>query len=1186
VTARTRAAREAAIQGSLLGFDVSGFTQEVKRLGALGGAHGFETATDRLGSAFGAVVRASRSEGYAFGDVLGDCLILVHRKEFDQGILDAAAMSYAAVFSQASGFPVKAAGCSGRFRTITLPFDLPGGRTILLGPAVADLHARLEAAQPAGPTGQPANGARRDASLLDRKLGSAVAMRSIVAFCRLGGSRAPYPGDANLIGAAAMLRDFATQHGGALHKITHDSKGIVASMTLPADIGDTIDLAAAFKGVHTRLGEGAVDAAISLSAGSIYLGPIDIDGDRRTMVHGVAVNSAAKRLSRAGSGVFFDRAAAARLRRGPQPVIEAPLLGRDGELSALALLGDQAMAGAVRRAHVEGVAGIGKSRLLRALTERLVDRFVCAAVQCQVEDASRPFHAAASLVSALVPSVWTGGDPADSLLAASREAGLTPEHMPLAADMLGVRMPGAAQPEPGAWQADAKRDILRNLLNAAVERVPVALFVDDGQWCDFGTSGLLAENFESGRGLLIVSAARPSGMADRPQRAHALRLEPLTDRDAAKLCRSFLPTGRSSVEAEILRVGHGNPLMLTQVAAAVRAGQGALALEDARLRRRPQAFATVLERRLSSLPPSQLAALRFLAAAGIGLRRSDLAGLFARSEMLLADDPLDALIEQGLAVPLDGAGGRRFRVSHQIVGAAVLKATPRGAVVRLHEHIARHAQRGTLGRSLPPAQHAAYWMHAKRPERAALKFGLAADKVLSVGGYREAIDLFERAESQLAEARVEPACRARRRMEWSVKKAQAHWGRGEMAPASACLDQAFALYGELTGGPGTWPERLRSRLGLIAGVGDAQFRRAGTRARRAFLLAHSIRSELAQFMGEVGPLVRSSLTSSFLARGTSDGYAAEARAYAMFSYVLGLARMGPLRSALLAYAGRRVARAPRSHPRAFLAASEAVYRMLYGEWDAARIHLMQAHALNRGPTEPHLAELVLTLEALTDHFGGDPVSAAERFRQLGVRARARGNRLHSAWGDYGRAQALLATGDDAGAAPLLDAAARSLDGSGDIQSRLIVAGLQAGLARRRGDIESAVPLALAAFALAKTVPPTNLSSLEGYAQPAQVLVAALGVRDLPPALAEAARADAEPAVKLLEKFGMILPIGRPRAALVRALLLRAKGRDGEAATKAGAARRLAQRYAMALDAALVEREFPEAPDANPARGWT
>ncbi|MDP3896993.1 MAG: hypothetical protein Q8Q62_09995, partial [Mesorhizobium sp.] len=248
------AAPRVSTHGHLLGFDVSGFTREVQALGAAGGVHGFEMATDRLGNAFGAVVRAGCAAGYLLGDVLGDCLILTKAIGSAKDNADSAASTYAPLFAQESGFAVKAAGCHGAFRTITLPFDLPGGRTVLLGTAVAELHARLEAAEATAPVARSPGAAQRDPALLDRKLGTAVAMRSLAAFCRLGGSVADFPSDENLVHAAALLRHFCLQHGGALQKITHDSKGVVACMTLPVRFGALVDLAAAFEVVHRRLG--------------------------------------------------------------------------------------------------------------------------------------------------------------------------------------------------------------------------------------------------------------------------------------------------------------------------------------------------------------------------------------------------------------------------------------------------------------------------------------------------------------------------------------------------------------------------------------------------------------------------------------------------------------------------------------------------------------------------------------------------------------------------------------------------------------------------------------------------------------------------------------------------------------------------------------------------------------------
>ncbi|RJF86469.1 hypothetical protein D3874_05040 [Oleomonas cavernae] len=1172
-------------RGTLLGFDVSGFTRIVADLSAAKGVHGFEEATDRLGNGFRAVVHAGRARGYGFGDVLGDCLLLTRRAtetsvpEIDDA--EATAAKLAALFTKESGgFPVRSASCSGLFWNVELPLPLPGGQSFLTGPAVAELHRRLVA----GAVPRNAVNATRwigsDEAILDRKLGEASLARSIVAFCRIGGAEVFSQDDPRLIQAILLLADICSRHGGILFKVTQEAKGIIACMTFPQRLGVEANLILAFRPVIPQMSEVGSKLVVSISSGSVYSGPIEIDGVSRLTVHGMAVNRAAKRLAYAPSGIRLDRETAARARMSARlPVIrETPFVGRMKEIETIRRAAHEVSNGACRLIRVEGVAGVGKSRLLDVACEGFSATFACASVRCLAEDAHRPFEAAARLVGSLLFTLWQGSNPVAAFLEACADAGLARVLWPLAAQLLDIDA-GLNEPvEPGPWQSSAKRQILDCLLLAALQRGQVAFVVDDYQWCDDETDALLRRTLQAGDRLLVLTAARPierSSVAHEVFQDYAtIKLKPLSESEAMVLYRAFLPPGHGTIESELIRLGNGNPLFLIQMAnSATRRRRRMKAKRHGVHRRRP-ALTSIVEQRLSWLTRPALVALRLLSAAGIALPAQELEGLASRWAVG-SDFPavLDLLITEGLVVRLDAHSIPSFQVAHQLIALAVLKSMPKGAFRRINEHLARYAQRGSLRRRLPPALHAAYWRRCEYPARAAIKLGSAANALLSAGSYRASIHLFDRAEANLAAATVSAPCRVRRQIEWKVKRAQAYWGLGDLTLAGNLIDEALHLFGRHIAlhKKRAWIKAL----GKLMGASSSPLAHAGNRARSAFLLAHSLRAELSQFKGETGPLIYSSLVSVILAPGNTSGYLAEARAYAVFTYILGLARLAPLRRALLAHANRRLAKSPKSSPAGYVAAATAVHAMAFGRWPEARESLALATALNRGPEEPHLGEMILTLEALTDHYNGMPEGGVQRFGQLGLRARDRGNVLHTAWGDYGRAQSLIALGRPEEAESLLTSASALLASSGDAQSRLIVIGLRAAVADLLGRKVDAVNLALEGYALARTIPPTNLSSLEGYARPAEILSKASNSYELPDDVDARRRSAAAPAVKLLERFGVILPMGRPRAHFVRALFERAKGNQRRSLRFARKAILLADTYGMPQERAMVERDFPD-----------
>jgi diguanylate cyclase (GGDEF)-like protein len=201
------------------------------------------------------------------------------------------------------------------------------------------------------------------------------------------------------------------------------------------------------------------------------------------------------------------------------------LIGRAGEVAALQLAFDGALAGAAHGVLVSGAAGVGKSTLINALRPVVAARggwFVTA--KC---DQYGPDVGAGALIRALrgIGRLLLA-EPEAELVTARRRlvsalgpaAGQLTAVLPEFAALLGVPsgVPagrpggGPVEDEPVAAQARLAQGVL-DLLGAVVSAGrPVVIAVDDLQWADPVTLGLVDALLtgNSPRGLLLVGAYR------------------------------------------------------------------------------------------------------------------------------------------------------------------------------------------------------------------------------------------------------------------------------------------------------------------------------------------------------------------------------------------------------------------------------------------------------------------------------------------------------------------------------------------------------------------------------------------------------------------------------------------------------------------------------------------------------
>ena len=337
------------------------------------------------------------------------------------------------------------------------------------------------------------------------------------------------------------------------------------------------------------------------------------------------------------------------------------LLKREGELDRLRGLLARAAAGEGALAVVTGPAGIGKTRLARAVRE---------------EAQSAGFRVLAARGAEL-----------------ERDYGLGVVHQWL--DPVR-RLEAPLQPSDPAERDDASFSALHSLywlVAGLAEEQPLALVLDDAQWSDEASlrfTGFLSRRLE-GLPVLVLLTARtpaPGALAElaADPAADRLELRPLGPAAVAELLRARAPGEvDESFALACLEATGGNPFLLGELVQALLDEDVAfVGAERGRVPAvGPRSVATAVQLRLARLGPDAAGLARAAAVAGDDVPlplATALAGLDEAAAATAADELAAAGVLED---------GRPLRFVHPIVAAAIRESLLAGECEALHARAAR-----------------------------------------------------------------------------------------------------------------------------------------------------------------------------------------------------------------------------------------------------------------------------------------------------------------------------------------------------------------------------------------------------------------------------------------------------------------------------------------------------------------
>jgi class 3 adenylate cyclase len=597
----------------------------------------------------------------------------------------------------------------------------------------------------------------------ERKLAT-VLFADLVGSTALSGSQDPERTRVLLDRFYDVMTEEIERAGGTIEKFAGDA--VMAAFGAPSALEDhaerALHAALAMQRRLAELGEGRLALRIGINTGEVVVGQARAGS---SFVSGDAVNVAARleqaaapgailvgeRTVAAARGAFeFEQPAVVEAKGKPEGVVARRVvralslmrprgvsglarafIGRDRELERL---GDAYRATVDQRrprlVTILGDAGVGKTRLVRELWERLP------------EQRPEPLRRTGRCLSyGTGTAFWALGE-------------VLREHLGL----LESDAPEVALDRLGAWEIlgltlgldvardlhplaarDRFQDAWAEFLTDLVAERPTVLLIEDVHWAETQLLDLLEYLLGRAEGpLLVIVTARPELLEHRPgwgARAggELLELEPLSAHDCVRMLDEMLAGGLPTALSElVVERAEGNPFFLEELLG-VLIDRGLLARQNGGwvLHELPNEFAVpdsvqaVLAARIDLLGAAEKSALQ--AASVIG--RVFWTGPVY--ELVEAKPDLRVLEDRDLVRRRAGssmAGEREYVIKHALTREVAYESLPRARRPRMHAAFSAWLERRAPGRDDLASLIAHHYAEAVRPEHADLAWAGEAEE--------------------------------------------------------------------------------------------------------------------------------------------------------------------------------------------------------------------------------------------------------------------------------------------------------------------------------------------------------------------------------------------------------------------------------------------------------------------------
>ncbi|NQY12529.1 MAG: AAA family ATPase [Henriciella sp.] len=572
------------------------------------------------------------------------------------------------------------------------------------------------------------------------------------------------------------------------------------------------------------------------------------------------------------------------------------------------------------------------------------------------------------------------------------------------------------------------------------QRLPHLVIVENWQWCDDDSKRLI-RRFQNERehGLLLISSRTEITDIEADTR---LQIESLNAARSDELIERLAPNQFSTaLKHSVYDLTAGTPFWLVQ-AALHYADPSQATKHDSNL----AGLEGLLSARARGLSPPAVTLWRLHCAWRWPLSFEHAQGLLDRFDIHIDDSHLAELQNLGWLI----ADDQGHRPAHDILADWGVADLPVSFEHDLHATIARSVARAKGS----PSRIANHWQSAGKDLRAAVWYERAAKAADRAGAHGLTVVHLEQAEGLARDAKRQNPIRYLDRL---ALAATANWGVGKLRRAKQSLIQFDKV------------------ARTIANDADkrAALRRAAT-----------IQSEVGQFAGNSNMILTGIYRGWRNSDAAEDAYEIKARRQGFVYYTLALLKL-PVNGRFQTLI-EQAHTAGEYRSEALIGCAAATLKIKSCDWGEAERILTQCHQAIAQTDDRQMLGVVECLLGLNDLFRGHLSNAHDWFEKVANIGRDQDHHLFKVWGAYAKAEALFYEGQAAEAKSLAVEARQLAKGLGDHQSICIIEGLLAQLHIAEGANDLAFQHARNAMRFAAKLPPSNFSTLEGIAAPAQV----------------------------------------------------------------------------------------------------
>lgn len=379
------------------------------------------------------------------------------------------------------------------------------------------------------------------------------------------------------------------------------------------------------------------------------------------------------------------------------------LVGRETEVELLVELWRSVRNSLGRFVLISGEAGIGKSRLVRALKDRVgTDGVVRMSCQCWPQFKSSAFHAVIELLlkTTGIRREDSTHEKLSKLESSLSTLGIDPvAAVPLIASLLSIPVPGSASPLLEPRERKKKTiDCLTGMLLATAVQTPLLLVAEDLHWADHSSlelMGVLLERLGPAR-ILVLGTARPDFRPLWPDHPHfqLMPISHLPPRLAASMVQSTagdvkLPP--DVVEALVQRT-EGVPLFIEEMTrvlvASIRQVKESGAIESALAGGMPPTLHELFLARLDRLPKAGQELAQIGSVIGRSFSHALIRRLSAMEDGVFHNAVL-CLNEAEMLMAQGRPPNSNYQFKHALIQDAVYQSLPKKRRKEIHLDVAK-----------------------------------------------------------------------------------------------------------------------------------------------------------------------------------------------------------------------------------------------------------------------------------------------------------------------------------------------------------------------------------------------------------------------------------------------------------------------------------------------------------------